>query len=86
MIKFPDPDIYKHRVTGNKINNLTRRGKYLIMHLDNGVMAIFHLRMTLFEENQDILLLLMNQPITPVEHDILLKRMVLFRKKKFRIA
>ena len=42
--------------------------------------------MTLFEENQDILLLLMNQPITPVEHDILLKRMVLFRKKKFRIA
>ncbi|WP_196603119.1 DNA-formamidopyrimidine glycosylase [Pectinatus frisingensis] len=46
LIKFPDPDIYKHRVTGNKINNLTRRGKYLIMHLDNGVMAIFHLRMT----------------------------------------
>lgn len=37
--------------------------------------------MTLFEENQDILLLLMNQPITPVEHDILLKRMVLFGKR-----
>ena len=46
LIKFPDADTYKTRLTGEKITGLMRRGKYLIMQLENNIMAVFHLRMT----------------------------------------
>lgn len=46
LIKFPEPDLYMQRLTGQKIVKMRREGKYLGMQMENGIMAIFHLRMT----------------------------------------
>ncbi len=46
LIKYPSVIEYKKRVQGQKITAVKRRGKYLILVLENGVQAIFHLRMT----------------------------------------
>ncbi len=45
-LRFPLPDDFANRLTGAKIENLTRRGKYLIAKLDDGALLIMHLGMS----------------------------------------
>lgn len=56
QIKYPDPNAYKAMCTGQKIANVNRRGKYLLLELSNGVELVFHLRMTgrlVYHERED---------------------------------
>ncbi|MDQ0203302.1 DNA-formamidopyrimidine glycosylase [Pectinatus haikarae] len=46
LIKFPELSLYEKRLTGQKIVKMRREGKYLIMQMENNIMAVFHLRMT----------------------------------------
>ena len=46
IIKHPIADDFAQRVCGRKIVSLSRRGKYLCIHLDDGQMLVAHLRMT----------------------------------------
>ena len=46
MIKWPDTEGFRALVTGRTIRAMNRRGKYLLMELDNGSEVVFHLRMT----------------------------------------
>lgn len=46
MIKWPDTEGFRALVTGRTIKAMNRRGKYLLMELDNGNEVVFHLRMT----------------------------------------
>lgn len=46
QIKWPQPEQYRAMAIGRTIRAMHRRGKYLIMELDNGNELIFHLRMT----------------------------------------
>src|SRR5690554_6103012 len=42
----PDPETFAREVTGRMITELSRRGKYFIVTLDNGRKIAFHLRMS----------------------------------------
>ena len=46
MIKWPDIEGFRALVTGRTIKAMNRRGKYLLLELDNGSEVVFHLRMT----------------------------------------
>ena len=46
MIKWPDVEGFRALVTGRTIKSMNRRGKYLLMELDNASKVVFHLRMT----------------------------------------
>ena len=46
MVKGQDPREFLRLVTGQKITDLTRHGKYLIVHLSSGNKLILHLKMT----------------------------------------
>ncbi|SHK95845.1 DNA-(apurinic or apyrimidinic site) lyase [Selenomonas ruminantium] len=46
MIKWPDTEGFRALVTGRTIRMIARRGKYLLMELDNNNEVVFHLRMT----------------------------------------
>ncbi len=46
MIKWPDTEGFRALVTGRTIKAMNRRGKYLLLELDNGNEVVFHLRMT----------------------------------------
>jgi len=46
MIKWPDVEGFRALVTGRTIKGMNRRGKYLLMELDNASKVVFHLRMT----------------------------------------
>ena len=46
MIKWPDVEGFRALVTGRTIKGISRRGKYLLMELDNDSKVVFHLRMT----------------------------------------
>lgn len=46
MIKWPDPEKFRSLVTGQRIESMARRGKYLLMELTGGREVVFHLRMT----------------------------------------
>lgn len=46
QIKWPEPDSFVARILETKILRLDRRGKYLLLQLDNQVSLVFHLRMT----------------------------------------
>lgn len=58
VIKSPSSDEYKKLLQDKIIKSLKRRGKYIIMSLDDGRLNIIHLRMTgklLYkQENEDI--------------------------------
>lgn len=58
IIKSPSSDEYKKLLQDRIIKSLKRRGKYIIMSLDDGRLNIIHLRMTgklLYkQENEDI--------------------------------
>lgn len=47
IVKTPSPEDFIRRVTGKKITHLTRRGKYLFFHLDDGGgVLVMHMKMT----------------------------------------
>jgi len=46
MIKWPNVEGFRALVTGRTIKSMNRRGKYLLMELDNDSKVVFHLRMT----------------------------------------
>ena len=41
----PDPTTFSHRIQGQKITAVTRRAKYIVIHLDNATLLV-HLKMT----------------------------------------
>ena len=45
-LRFPFPDDFAARLTGRTVTALTRRAKYILVHLDNGQVLIIHLGMS----------------------------------------
>jgi len=45
-LRFPFPDDFAARLTGRRIEALSRRAKYLVAHLDDGLALISHLGMS----------------------------------------
>ncbi len=45
-VRQPSVEEFRHKLVGQRVNNLERRGKYLILHLSNGEALIIHLRMS----------------------------------------
>lgn len=46
IIAFPDANTFESSLTGCTFTGMSRRGKFLIFHLDNGSRLVLHLRMT----------------------------------------
>jgi formamidopyrimidine-DNA glycosylase len=46
IIKTPDPEEFVKEIKGKKIIKLSRRGKYLLLHLSDRYNLVVHLRMT----------------------------------------
>ena len=46
LVQLLPPDEFCRQLSGHKIEGLSRRGKYLIVDLDRGMMWVVHLRMT----------------------------------------
>jgi formamidopyrimidine-DNA glycosylase len=46
VIKGMEEAVFRERAVGTAIEGVSRRGKYLILHLDNGQLLVVHLRMT----------------------------------------
>ena len=44
IIEYPDVESFKKKLVGQKINDITTRGKWLVFHLSKNVLLI-HLRM-----------------------------------------
>ena len=44
-IEYPEPEQFSAALTGQKVLNIGRKGKYLIINLDHGILIV-HLRMT----------------------------------------
>ncbi len=44
-IAHPTPELFAANLAGRAVKNITRRGKYLLINLDRGILAV-HLRMT----------------------------------------
>jgi len=45
-LRFPFPDGFVDRMAGRRINQLTRRAKYILGHLDDGQVLLIHLGMS----------------------------------------
>jgi len=53
VIKGMEESAFREGVVGAKVEAVERRGKYLVLHLDSGMLLVIHLRMTgalLFQE------------------------------------
>lgn len=46
IVRFPVPQEFIDNLTGKKIKRIGRRGKYLLLHLDDNMTLAIHLRMT----------------------------------------
>jgi formamidopyrimidine-DNA glycosylase len=46
LVRQPSVEEFRRKLIGKKINNLERRGKYLIFHLSSGGVLIIHLKMS----------------------------------------
>lgn len=46
LVKFPEQSLYIRRLKNKKIKEMKREGKYLIMQMEDDMLAVFHLRMT----------------------------------------
>ena len=46
LVRQPSVEEFRQKLTGQKINNLERRGKYLIFQLSSGEVLILHLKMS----------------------------------------
>ena len=44
-IAYPEPDFFTVQLSGRKVSGVGRKGKYLLIYLDRGILAV-HLRMT----------------------------------------
>lgn len=45
-LRYPFPPLFKERLKGQQILNLTRRAKYLLLHLNEGQTLVIHLGMS----------------------------------------
>ncbi|MBY0281910.1 MAG: bifunctional DNA-formamidopyrimidine glycosylase/DNA-(apurinic or apyrimidinic site) lyase [Alphaproteobacteria bacterium] len=45
-LRYPFPPLFRERLKGRKILNLTRRAKYLLLNLDEGYTLVIHLGMS----------------------------------------
>jgi formamidopyrimidine-DNA glycosylase len=45
-LRIPFPADFSRRLTGRRVRHLSRRAKYLLVHLDDGVVLIIHLGMS----------------------------------------
>lgn len=45
-LRFPLPERFAERLTGRKVSRLTRRAKYILVHLDHAEVLAIHLGMT----------------------------------------
>jgi formamidopyrimidine-DNA glycosylase len=46
LVRQPSIEEFRKKLTGKKVINLERRGKYLILHLSDSVVLILHLKMS----------------------------------------
>ncbi len=46
LVRFPGAEDFNRRLTGRIIRTMTRRGKYVVVELDQGLTWLVHLRMT----------------------------------------
>ena len=46
LVREPSPEEFCHRIAGQTIKDIRRRGKYLLFHLSGGERLILHLKMT----------------------------------------
>lgn len=46
QLKCPEPEAFRALVRGKRIDSVARRGKYLLIRLQDGAHIVFHLRMT----------------------------------------
>ena len=46
IVRHPEPELFIDLVAGQRIGGVTRRGKYILMHLDNDLLLVVHLGMT----------------------------------------
>jgi formamidopyrimidine-DNA glycosylase len=56
-LRRPFPPLFESRLTGRRIDSLSRRAKYLVLHLDDGAAVLVHLgmsgRMLVGRQNND---------------------------------
>ncbi len=45
-LRFPFPDKFSERLTGRRVERITRRAKYILAHLDSGEVLLCHLGMS----------------------------------------
>jgi formamidopyrimidine-DNA glycosylase len=45
VIRWPAPEVFTAAVTGQRVHSIERRAKYILCHLDDGILAV-HLKMT----------------------------------------
>lgn len=48
IVRQPSPEEFRHRLVGQTIRDIRRRGKYLLFQLSNGEVLIMHLKMSGF--------------------------------------
>lgn len=46
VVREPSPTEFCRKLAGRRVENINRRGKYLLFQLDNGMSIILHLKMT----------------------------------------
>jgi len=46
IVRYPEPELFVDSVAGMRISAVTRRGKFILMHLDNALLLVVHLGMT----------------------------------------
>jgi formamidopyrimidine-DNA glycosylase len=46
IVRYPEPEVFVDSVAGMRISAVTRRGKFILMHLDNALLLVVHLGMT----------------------------------------
>lgn len=46
VVAYPSPEDFRRELTGRRIGRLSRRGKYILLHLSGGLILTIHLRMT----------------------------------------
>jgi len=46
MLRLPVPEDFVARLTGHRVTGLTRRSKYMLMEMDDGLVMIWHLGMS----------------------------------------
>jgi formamidopyrimidine-DNA glycosylase len=46
IVRYPEPEVFVDSVAGMRISAVTRRGKFILMHLDDDLILVVHLGMT----------------------------------------